>query len=65
MMARLSNSSLLYINLALGFFVAIANGAALAMVLSGNAARLSGQKFEILMWVEKWPHSFRQLRGYL
>lgn len=51
MMVRLSNSSFLYINLALGFFVAVANGAALAMVLSGNAARLSGQKFEILMWV--------------
>jgi len=50
MVLRMSNSSLLYLNLALGLFVAVANGAALLMVLLGRAERLSSQSGEIAAW---------------
>lgn len=50
MVARLSPGSLLYLNLALGLFVAVANGAALMMVLAGRAERLGGQGMEIAVW---------------
>lgn len=50
MVLRLSQGSLLYLNLALGLFVAIANGAALLMVLLGRAERLGGQAVEIAAW---------------
>jgi hypothetical protein len=50
MVLRLSQGSLVYVNLALGLFVAIANGAALMMVLMGRADRLSGQAVEIAAW---------------
>jgi hypothetical protein len=41
---------LLYLNLALGLFVAIANGAALLLVVKGQAERLGGQAVEIAAW---------------
>ena len=47
---RLSQSALVYINLALGLFVAVANGAALFLVLSGRDEKLSGQALEIAAW---------------
>lgn len=50
MALRLSQGSLLYLNLALGLFVAIANGAALALVIAGRAEKLSGQALEITAW---------------
>jgi hypothetical protein len=50
MVVRLSQGSLLYVNLALGLFVAIANGAALALVLTGRAENLIGQGPEIAAW---------------
>lgn len=50
MVLRLSQGSLLYLNLALGLFVAIANGAALTLVLMGRADKLSGQAAEIAAW---------------
>lgn len=50
MIARLSHSSLVYLNLALGLLVAVANGAALLLVVTGKAERLSGQAFEMAAW---------------
>src|SRR6185369_911773 len=50
MSLRLSPTSLVYINLALGMFVAVANGAALFLVLSGREEKLSGQGLEIAAW---------------
>jgi hypothetical protein len=50
MIARLSQSSLVYLNLALGLLVAVANGAALLLVVTGKAEKLSGQAFEIAAW---------------
>ena len=50
MVSRLSPSSLLYLNLALGLLVAVANGAALMMVLTGRAEKLAGQGMEISVW---------------
>jgi len=50
MVSRLSPGSLLYLNLALGLLVAVANGAALMMVLTGRAEKLAGQGMEIGVW---------------
>lgn len=50
MVVRLSQNSLVYVNLALGLFVAVANGAALLVVLSGRQERLSGQAWDIAAW---------------
>jgi hypothetical protein len=50
MTLRLSPTSLIYTNLALGLFVAVANGAALFLVLSGREEKLSGQGLEIAAW---------------
>lgn len=50
MTLRLSQSTFVFINLALGLFVAVANGAALFLVLAGREERLSGQAFEIAAW---------------
>lgn len=50
MVSRLSSSALLYLNLALGLLVAVANGAALTLVLTGRAGKLAGQGLEIAMW---------------
>lgn len=50
MFLRLSQSSLVYLNLALGLLVAVANGAALILVLGGKEERLTGQIPEIAAW---------------
>lgn len=50
MLLRLSQSSLVYLNLALGLLVAVANGAALILVLGGKEERLTGQIPEIAAW---------------
>jgi hypothetical protein len=50
MVFRVSPGSLLYLNLALGLFIAVANGAALMMVLTGRAEKLAGQGMEIAVW---------------
>jgi hypothetical protein len=50
MSMRLSQNTLVYLNLALGLFVAIANGAALIVVLAGREEKLSGQALEISAW---------------
>jgi hypothetical protein len=50
MTSRLSSGSLLYLNLALGVLVAVANGAALMMVMTGRADKLAGQGLEIAAW---------------
>jgi hypothetical protein len=48
---RPSDSTLIYINLALGVLVALSNGGALAVTLAGKAAQLEGKQFEIAMWL--------------
>lgn len=50
MVLRLSQSSLIYLNLALGLLVAVANGAALLLVLGGKEERLTAQIPEIAAW---------------
>jgi FtsH-binding integral membrane protein len=50
MALRLSQSSLIYLNLALGLLVAVANGAALIVVLGGKEERLTAQVPEIAVW---------------
>jgi hypothetical protein len=48
---RVSDGTLLYINLGVGMLTALANGAALAIALSGNAVQLVGKELEIVIWL--------------
>jgi drug/metabolite transporter (DMT)-like permease len=51
MINPLRSSTLVYINLGLGLFVTLANGGALALVLSGHGDGLSQQIPEISLWM--------------
>jgi hypothetical protein len=51
MLDRLSLPTLIYINLGLGFFIAVTNGAALAFTLTGHGGNLIGMVPEITAWV--------------
>ena len=48
---KLSTKALLAVNLALGAFVAMANGLALAITVSGGRSHLSNQVGEIVLWI--------------
>lgn len=48
---RVSDGTLLYVNLGIGLLTTLANGAALAITLSGKAAQLVGKEFEIGIWL--------------
>ena len=50
MVSRLSSGSLVWLNLALGLLIAVANGGALTLVLMGRAGKLADQSLEIAMW---------------
>jgi hypothetical protein len=51
MLDKLSLPSLIYINLGLGFFIAVTNGAALAFTLTGHGGNLIGMIPEIAAWI--------------
>lgn len=48
---RVSDDSLVYINLGIGLLTVLANGAALAITLTGQAEQLVGKELEIALWL--------------
>lgn len=49
-MLKLSPKAMIYLNLALGAFVALTNGSALFLTLGGGRSHLGGQLWEIAAW---------------
>lgn len=49
--SRISDDSLVYVNLGIGLLTVLANGAALAITLTGKAEQLVGKELEIVLWL--------------